>query len=55
MKTEAIFIDRVRALKAVSVNTQAVNSTCKGYSEVLLPHFLFWLGSKDVVLATAWW
>lgn len=29
MKTEAIFIDRVRALKALSVNTQAVNLTCK--------------------------
>jgi len=30
MKTEAIFIDRVRALKAISVNTQPVNFTCLG-------------------------
>lgn len=30
MKTEATFIDRVRALEAVSVNTQPVNFRCLG-------------------------
>lgn len=30
MKTEATFIDRARALKAISVNTQPVNFTCLG-------------------------